>query len=115
MGNKDISDQVIARLAPLVEPALDRAELGEWAARGRCVDADPELFFPPRNNPALAARAICGGCPVRKPCLAYATANAQEIYGIWGGLDRNDRLRLLDAAIAGRSSALGQPTGTDAA
>lgn len=114
MGKKIITDEVIAKLAPLVEPELDRAELGKWAVRGRCADSkDPELFFPPRNDPGMEARAICVECVVRKQCLVYATANAQEIYGIWGALDRNERLRLLDAVIAIRSS--GQSTGTDAA
>lgn len=114
MGKKIITDEVIAKLALLVEPELDQAELGKWAVRGRCADSeDPELFFPPRNDPGMAARAICVECVVRKQCLVYATANAQEIYGIWGGLDRNDRLRLLDAVITIRSS--GQSAGTDAA
>jgi WhiB family redox-sensing transcriptional regulator len=113
MGKKAVTDEAIARLAPLVEPELDRAELGQWAVRGRCVDADPDLFFPPRNNSGREARAICSGCEVRKQCLAYATANANEIYGIWGGLDRGDRLRLRAAAIASRSS--GQATSSDAA
>lgn len=113
MIKKAITDKTIARLVPLMEPELDGAELGEWAVRSRCAGADPGLFFPPRNDPGLAARAICFGCEVRKQCLAYATANAHEIFGIWGGLDRADRLRLRDAVIASRSAE--RPTGTDAA
>ena len=69
----------------------------DWTGSARCTEADPEIFFPPRNNPGRAARAVCAGCEVRAQCLAYATVHAQENYGIWGGLSRVERIRLRDA------------------
>ncbi|MFY9928870.1 MAG: WhiB family transcriptional regulator [Streptosporangiaceae bacterium] len=60
--------------------------------------ADPELFFPIGSAgiaaaQILRAKAICAGCPVRRPCLTYALATSQE-FGIWGGRDEDER-RLL--------------------
>ena len=61
-----------------------------WAARGLCVGFDPETFFPPGDDPATEARAICAAYPVRGQCLAYAIT-ADERFGIWGGLDPRQR------------------------
>jgi WhiB family redox-sensing transcriptional regulator len=38
------------------------------------------------------AKAICAGCPVRRQCLDFATANDLG-YGIWGGTTPEDRRR----------------------
>ena len=58
-----------------------------------CTAADPLLFFAPdaetladRKAREAEARAICAGCPVRLPCLAWAMANGVDD-GIWGGVD----------------------------
>ena len=32
----------------------------------------------------MEAKAICGTCPVRNECLAYAIKNG-ELFGVWGG------------------------------
>jgi WhiB family transcriptional regulator, redox-sensing transcriptional regulator len=40
----------------------------------------------------MRAREICAACPVRADCLKYATA-ADE-FGIWGGLDQEERRSL---------------------
>lgn len=64
-----------------------------WADRGACRDADPELFFPSReSSPAqvVAAKRICGGCPVLKQCGDYAVAAGERI-GIWGGMTGDER------------------------
>jgi WhiB family redox-sensing transcriptional regulator len=55
-----------------------------------CTTSDPEIFFPPSDNPATEARQIRTQCPVRGQCLAYAIA-ADEPSGIWGGLDTQER------------------------
>ena len=68
---------------------LAEAELGEWTGHAICTDADPEIFPPPGKSGA-SARQICSRCPVRADCLAYALA-AEEEFGIWGGLDQNER------------------------
>ena len=36
------------------------------------------------------AKSICAACPVRQRCLEYAIA-ADERYGIWGGLTKDER------------------------
>jgi len=64
-----------------------------WAAGALCASIDPELFFPPGDNPATEARQICAGCPVQCECLAYSVI-ADEPFGIWGGLDHNERRTL---------------------
>ena len=64
-----------------------------WSARGLCIGEDPEIFFPPSDKLAAEARTICGSCPVRRQCLAYAVT-ADEPFGIWGGLDPEERRSL---------------------
>ncbi|MGW0485797.1 WhiB family transcriptional regulator [Nonomuraea sp. NPDC003214] len=65
--------------------------------RGACRDADPELFFPISYNGAdhlrvMAAKAICGSCPIRQRCLDYAlTHPAQTADGIWAGTTPDQR------------------------
>jgi WhiB family redox-sensing transcriptional regulator len=82
----DASKLLTAHL--LVEVRDDPAR--KWAADALCAGADPALFFPPGDHPALEARDICTICPVRDQCLAYAVV-ADEPFGIWGGLDRAER------------------------
>jgi hypothetical protein len=48
---------------------------------------------PPPGKSGAVARQICSRCPVRADCLAYALA-AEEEFGIWGGLDQNERRNL---------------------
>ena len=67
----------------------------EWLDRARCLEEDPELFFPVgTTGPALdqigEAKAVCGGCEVRSQCLQWALDTAQDA-GVWGGLDEEER------------------------
>ena len=69
-----------------------------WRESAACQGVDPELFFPVGvTGPAVvqirAAKAICGRCPVRERCLAYALDTGQTA-GVWGGCDENERLAL---------------------
>jgi WhiB family redox-sensing transcriptional regulator len=68
-----------------------------WRQDAACRDGDPDAFFPPdgRNTKARAAaetraRKICGGCAVRRACLATALFR-QEEHGVWGGLTSDER------------------------
>jgi WhiB family redox-sensing transcriptional regulator len=75
-----------------------RRQDARWREAAACCQADPELFFPIGSAGTGAAeiqraKAICAGCPVRRPCLTYALATSQQ-FGIWGGRDENER-RLL--------------------
>ena len=64
-----------------------------WAAGALCASVDPELFFPPHDDPATETRQICARCPVRGQCVAYSVI-ADEPFGIWGGFDRDERQAL---------------------
>jgi WhiB family redox-sensing transcriptional regulator len=77
-----LSPQVVADAAADTKRA--------WSADALCASVDPELFFPPGDQPATEARQICAGCAVRGECLAYAVI-ADEPFGIWGGLGPQER------------------------
>lgn len=79
---------------------------GEWAEQAKCKGVDTELFFAPPEEGGIAkevsaaARAFCRGeddsgkeCPVRRECLEYAI-EANEKFGVWGGLDEGERRRV---------------------
>jgi WhiB family redox-sensing transcriptional regulator len=80
----------------------------DWQARAACLNTDMDLMFP--ESPGVdgkkeyvrqvaAAKRVCGYCPVRRECLLYALANA-EMYGVWGGKTRRERLRIERLAAA---------------
>jgi hypothetical protein len=56
------------------------------------------VYFPPdryerredRSARVAVAKAICKGCEVRIPCAEYGF---HEKFGVWGGLDEDDRGR----------------------
>ena len=68
-----------------------------WQRDAACWNLGSSLFFAPdgeraaaRRHREAAAKAICGRCPVRMPCVLYALATRQR-YGVWGGLTEDDR------------------------
>lgn len=95
-----------------------------WRRSAACRQVDTELFFPiGQGSRAMAetqqAKAICGRCAVRQPCLAYALATGQA-YGIWGGYDEQERRVLrrvrerYDGLDAGTEPQLGEHSGQPA-
>ena len=72
-----------------------------WRMDAACAEVDPELWFPEQGDPAIAAKRICVGCPVRRECLAFAL-RVNERSGVWGGLSTVERrpLRRLPLSIA---------------
>ena len=62
-----------------------------------CATSDPEMFFLPKGLQATMemrmAKKLCEECPVKAECLTYAL-EANEPYGIWGGLTPSERGRL---------------------
>jgi WhiB family redox-sensing transcriptional regulator len=83
------------RLRAQIESRIPAAAIGPWVAEGRCTEVDPELWWPGPNDRGREARAVCAVCEVRVQCLAYGVARARDEWGIWGGCDRRQRLRLL--------------------
>jgi len=69
-----------------------------WAPAAKCLQADPDTFFPEKGGSTREAKRICAGCDVRGECLEYALAN-DERFGIWGGLSERERRRLKKAAV----------------
>ena len=63
-----------------------------WMLEAKCLDADPEAFFPEKGGSTREAKRICAICPVREECLDYALAH-DERFGIWGGLSERERRR----------------------
>ncbi|MCA1840759.1 MAG: WhiB family transcriptional regulator [Actinomycetota bacterium] len=64
-----------------------------WQGKARCLEVDPEIFFPERGGSSKAARNVCGDCPVRVECLKYALSNREQ-FGIWGGTSERERRKL---------------------
>ncbi|CAN5332203.1 N/A [soil metagenome] len=64
-----------------------------WASQAKCLDAEPDTFFPEKGGSTREAKRICALCEVRNECLEYALAN-EERFGIWGGLSERERRKL---------------------
>ena len=66
-----------------------------------CENA-PDIFFADEKDiiggptKVKYAKILCGDCPVRELCAAYAI-EAQEDFGVWGGLTVNDRKLIKNA------------------
>lgn len=65
-----------------------------WRQRAACRGVDPDVFYPSSDEEAEEAKAICGVCPVREPCLEYALAH-RERDGVWGGATERERRRMI--------------------
>jgi WhiB family transcriptional regulator, redox-sensing transcriptional regulator len=76
-----------------------------WTRQAICQGEDPEVFFPSHGDPATEARQICLNCSVRPECLEYAIT-ADE-WGIWGGLDRDQR-RAIASHLASAANRAGE-------
>jgi WhiB family redox-sensing transcriptional regulator len=78
-----------------------RSQWHEWQLEAACRGEHASIFYPPmRFEPKRerlarehAAKAICRSCPVRTQCLDHAI-EADERYGIWGGLTDAERRHL---------------------
>jgi|688.fasta_scaffold18867_4 WhiB family redox-sensing transcriptional regulator len=67
-----------------------------WKDRAAC-NGKQELFFSDHKQTVVQqAKLVCGGCPVRAQCLAYALENTE--IGIWGGYTANERRMMLRAS-----------------
>ena len=64
-----------------------------WASEARCLNADPDVFFPEKGGSTREAKRICSECPVRVECLEYALEE-DERFGIWGGMSERERRKL---------------------
>ena len=75
----------------------------EWKQDGTCRQTDADLWFADSSRRVLARVAsICGDCPVRRPCLAWALVFA-EPFGVWGGISAAERRPLRQRLTSGES------------
>ena len=86
-------------LSKLIE-ALAVDELS-WQDYGACRGADADLFFPERGASTRKAKAICGECDVKAPCLEFAIVTGEK-FGIWGGMSERERRRVRRQRIVER-------------
>ena len=56
----------------------------------KCSGTDTNIFFTPSLE--AEAKAICQHCLIRVPCGEYAVR--VEMFGVWGGLSAEERVRL---------------------
>lgn len=77
----------------------------EWPG-ALCAQSDPDAWFPEKGGPVRRPKQICRACPHRAECLEWAL-EANEGFGIWGGLTALERRKLLAerAASSGVSEA----------
>lgn len=80
------------RTTSTLASAFGDVEQRTWMVDARCLDADPEAFFPEKGGSTREAKRICADCPVAEPCLEYALEH-DERFGIWGGLSERERRR----------------------
>lgn len=82
---------------------FDRPSLkGWWQEEAACSHDDSSLFFAPhyyelrsvKNAREAQAKLLCRACPVFEECLAYSLDAAEE-HGVWGGLNEQERRRVL--------------------
>jgi Transcription factor WhiB len=83
-----------------------------WQRRAACrgrLDLD---WIDPSPTQETQCRTVCAGCPVRALCRTFALASG-EPWGIWGGLDPDERASIARSAGYPPPRAL-PPHGTNA-
>lgn len=64
-----------------------------WMEQARCLEVDPDEFFPEQGETSRDAVAVCRRCPVAAECLEHAL-DTNERFGVWGGLTERGRRQL---------------------
>lgn len=65
----------------------------DWRHRGACVGRWDLEWIEPGPDEVSECRRVCWSCPVRLLCLRHALVRG-EPWGIWGGLDPEQRVAL---------------------
>ena len=68
-------------------------QVQSWREIAACKGVRPSLFYPENEGEERKAKAVCGLCEVREPCLEFAISSG-EPEGVWGGLNSRQRRRL---------------------
>jgi WhiB family redox-sensing transcriptional regulator len=75
---------------------LDGSHL-DWATYGACNYQPRNLMYTKGAKRVQKAKKVCATCPVAAECLEWAIEN-DEIFGIWGGMTRRERMQLVKEA-----------------
>jgi WhiB family redox-sensing transcriptional regulator len=75
-----------------LSPAIEAHD--NWSAKAACKGLDPSIFYPPTDEEADEAKAVCAACPVQAECLEHAL-ELREKNGVWGGATERERLRII--------------------
>ncbi|MFD6935298.1 WhiB family transcriptional regulator [Streptomyces goshikiensis] len=65
-----------------------------WRDDAACTEIDTPVFFSPNRSDIAYVKTVCISCPVRPDCLTHALTHRED-YGVWGGLDEDERNTLL--------------------
>jgi WhiB family redox-sensing transcriptional regulator len=74
-----------------------------WSDDAACAGVETAAFFPvatggvPASLEAAYAKSFCARCPVRPDCLGHALT-FREDFGVWGGMDEDERAALVREA-----------------
>ena len=92
MTDNTSSASMPMRPLPVETPEARPGSFDTWPRQAICCGEDPDIFFPAFGDPGTKARQVCTRCPVRADCLEDGIANDE--WGIWGGMDREQRRAL---------------------
>lgn len=72
---------------------LDLLEASQpaWHIDAACRRPSDVSWFPELGQSAAPAKAVCGGCPARPECAAWALRQGPTLAGIWGGMSAAER------------------------
>jgi WhiB family transcriptional regulator, redox-sensing transcriptional regulator len=68
------------------------ADVYDWREEALCRTQYVDAWYAERPDLIEFAKHVCRSCPVQSPCLSHAI-EADERYGIWGGLTYLERRR----------------------
>jgi WhiB family redox-sensing transcriptional regulator len=79
----------------------------EWSSRAACLSSEPDVFFPIGTSgtaldDVVEAKRLCAVCAVQPECRDYALSTRQP-FGVWGGLDEDERRLMLLQPVASRA------------
>lgn len=67
---------------------------GAWVLEGNCTSEGDKFF----ERSVVEAKKLCKNCPIRRRCAEMGIEN-DEAFGVWGGLSRQDRKKVINGTI----------------
>ncbi|OYN81730.1 WhiB family transcriptional regulator [Mycolicibacterium sphagni] len=105
LGQETIQVKNLSGIRTRLIPELEIPELPGAACKGVVTGPENDIFHPGPGaggrNKRDAAKAMCGGCPVKAACLEYALDwdSSHDYYerseGVWGGTTEAERKEIL--------------------